>query len=261
MDVSETNTELSNKDKAIALLQSFETGDQTAVGYINPDKYIQHNLSVADGLEGFGAVLQNAPKGGFKANVVRAFQDGNYVFTHTVYDFFGPKVGFDIFKFEDGKITEHWDNLTPIAAPNKSGRTQTDGATEIKDLTKTKANKDIVRDFINWVLIEGHYDELGNYFNGNNYIQHNSNIPDGLNGLGKALQDMAQQGKPMIYEKNHLVLAEGNFVLTVSEGKVGNVPTSFYDLFRMENNLIVEHWDVIETILPEGERKNSNGKF
>jgi predicted SnoaL-like aldol condensation-catalyzing enzyme len=28
-------------------------------------------------------------------------------------------------------------------------------------------------------------------------------------------------------------------------------PTSFYDLFRVENGKIAEHWGVMETILPE----------
>ena len=55
---AETTMELSNKEKAAALLTSLETGDQSAVGYINASNYKQHNLAVADGLEGFGAVLQ-----------------------------------------------------------------------------------------------------------------------------------------------------------------------------------------------------------
>jgi len=65
----------------------------------------------------------------------------------------------------------------------------------------------------------------------------------------------------MVYEKNHIVLGEGNFVLAVSEGQFGGEHTSFYDLFRLENGKIVEHWDIIETILPETEHKNTNGKF
>ncbi|WP_298485816.1 hypothetical protein [uncultured Maribacter sp.] len=55
------NVTLSNKDKVVALLNSFNTGDYTPVSYINPKKYIQHNLGVADGLEGFGALMQHAP--------------------------------------------------------------------------------------------------------------------------------------------------------------------------------------------------------
>ncbi len=254
-------SELSNKEKAVALLTSLETGDQTPVGYINPQKYIQHNLMVGDGLAGFGAVLQNAPEGGFKANVVRSFEDGEFVFTHTIYDFFGPKIGFDIFRFEKGKIVEHWDNLTEITPANPSGRTQTDGSVEIKDLTKTKANKALVEDFVKTILVKGEFDKLGNFFDGDNYMQHNPMIADGVSGLGKALEQMAKQGITMVYEKNHLIVGEGNYVLAVSEGKFGGKHTSYYDLFRIENGKIAEHWDVMETILPKESWKNENGKF
>ena len=72
----------------------------------------------------------------------------------------------------------------------------------------------------------------------------------------------AENGLVMEFEKTHKILAEGNFVLTISEGKFGKgEPTSFYDLFRLEDGKIVEHWDVIEIIIPEAARKNTNGKF
>lgn len=257
----ELKTELTNKAKASALLKSLETGDQTPVSYINPQMYIQHNLLVADGLKGFGEVLQHAPKGGFKANVVRSFQDGDYTFSHTIYDFFGSKIGFDIFRFEDGKIVEHWDNLSEIAAANPSNRTQTDGTTKLTDLDKTIENKALVKDFINTVLVSSKFDKLGNYLNGNDYIQHNSMISDGISGLEKALEEMAKNGITIEYEKIHIILGEGNFVLSVGEGKFAGNHTSFYDLFRIENGKIAEHWDVIETILPTEEHKNENGKF
>ncbi|MCY1041606.1 nuclear transport factor 2 family protein [Corallococcus sp. bb12-1] len=67
----------------------------------------QHNLGAADGLAGFGALLQALPKGSARVNTMRVFQDGDFVFAHTDYDFFGPKIGFDLFRFEDGKIVEH----------------------------------------------------------------------------------------------------------------------------------------------------------
>jgi len=71
--VKEVNMNLSNKEKVVALLTSIETGDQQPVSYINPDKYIQHNLMVGDGLAGFGEVLKQLPEGSAKAKVVRAF--------------------------------------------------------------------------------------------------------------------------------------------------------------------------------------------
>ncbi len=253
---------LSNKEKAVALLNSIQTGDQTAVSYVHPTRYTQHNLSVGDGLAGFGAVLQALPKGSAKVNVVRSFQDGDYVFTHTDYNFFGPKIGFDVFRFEDGLIVEHWDNLTEKAtAPNPSGHTQLDGPTTIQDLDKTQSNKALVQSFIQTILAKGEMDKIGNYIDGNNYIQHNTAIADGLSGLSQALEAMAKQDITMAYTTIHKVLGEGNFVLSISEGTFANQPTSFYDLFRVQEGKIVEHWDVIETIIPKDEWKNTNGKF
>lgn len=256
------DAELTKKEKSVALLNSFNTGDQTPISYINPQKYIQHNLGVEDGLAGFGAVMQHAPPGGFKANVVRAFEDGDFVFTHTIYDFYGPKIGFDIFRFENDLIVEHWDNLLEVQAPNPSGRTQTDGATEIKDIGKTESNKKLVKNFITDVLLNHQNDKIASYINPTKYIQHNPAVADGLEGFGAAMKYFAENGLVMEYDKLHMVLGEGNFVLSVSEGKFGKGDhTAFYDLFRIENGLIVEHWDVINTIPPKSEWKNNNGKF
>lgn len=253
---------MSNKEKVVQLLNSFNTGDQTPISYINPEKYIQHNLAVADGLAGFGEVMKNAPEGGFKANVIRAFEDDNYVITHTEYDFFGPKAGFDVFRFEDGKIVEHWDNLAEVTPPNPSGRTQFDGSLEIVDIEKTALNKELVSNFVTEVLLNGKMDNLTSLVNPEKYLQHNSAVADGLDGLGAALQYFAENGLVMEYDKVHKILGEGNFVLTMSEGRFGQGEhVAFYDLFRVEDGLIVEHWDIIQSIPPEVEWKNTNGKF
>lgn len=252
----------SNKHKVVELLKSIETGDVTPITYINPKKYIQHNLSVDDGLEGFGALLAKLPEGSAKVSTVRVLKDGDYVVAHTEYDFFGPKIGFDIFRFENGLIVEHWDNLQDKPTKlNPSNRSMIDGETELKDIEKTEKNKDLVENFVNDILVNGRMEKLANYFDGDNYIQHNPNIADGLSGLGEALTEMASKGISMRYEKIHFVLGEGNFVLVVSEGWLANQHTSFYDLFRVEHGKIAEHWDTIEAITPESERKNSNGKF
>lgn len=261
MDTITVSKEISNADKVIALLKSIETGDSIPVSYINPDKYIQHNLGVADGLAGFGALLQQLPPNSAKANTVRAFQDGDYVFAHTEYNFFGPKIGFDIFRFENGKIVEHWDNLQETAKPNPSGHTMIDGSTELKELDKTESNKRLVRNFVDDILVNGKMDKLAGYFDGDNYIQHNPLIPDQLSGLGKALGEWAKQGITMKYDTIHKVFGQGNFVLVVSEGHLAGKHSSFYDLFRVQNGKIAEHWDVIETIPTKEQWKNNNGKF
>jgi predicted SnoaL-like aldol condensation-catalyzing enzyme len=241
--LSETKklVKMENRQKVVELLKSIETGASEPVAYINPNKYIQHNLAVGDGLAGFGAVLQALPKGSAKANTYRAFQDGDFVFAHTEYNFFGPKIGFDIFRFEDGKIVL--------------------GTADIKDLDKTQANKTLVGNFVDDILVNGKMEKLQSYFSGDNYQQHNPSIGDGLSGLGKALGEWAKQGITMKYDKVHKVLGEGNFVLVVSEGHLAGKHNSFYDLFRVENGKIAEHWDTIEEVPAKESWKNNNGKF
>ena len=187
---------------------------------------------------------------------------GDYVFAHTEYNFFGPKIGFDIFCYENNKIVEHWDNLqaTPPTA-NPSGHSMTDGPVVVADLDKTAANKALVEAFVEDILVNGRMEKLAGYFDGDHYIQHNPQIADTLSGLGAALQAMAKQGITMQYDRIHKVLGEGNFVLVTSEGQFAGKHTSFYDLFRVENGKIAEHWDTIETILPKDQWQNSNGKF
>jgi len=254
--------EQSQKQQVIGLLKSIETGDTAPVGVINPEKYIQHNLAAKDGLQGFGELMAQLPPNSARVNTVRVFQDGDHVFTHSEYDFFGPKIGFDIFRFEEGRIVEHWDNLqeTPVT-PNPSGHTMTDGPTEAEDLELTEQNKELVRQFVDDILVNGKLDKLVDYYHGDHYVQHNPQIADGLSGLGQALQFMAEHGISMKYDRIHKVLGEGNFVLVVSEGSFSEQPTSFYDLFRVENGKIAEHWDTLETIPPETAWQNQNGKF
>src|SRR4051812_18401156 len=100
MTMNQTTTLSREKEQVAALLKSIETGDAGPVAAINPEKYIQHNLAAADGLAGFGALMQLLPEGSARARTMRVFQDGDFVFAHTDYDFFGPKIGFDIFRFE-----------------------------------------------------------------------------------------------------------------------------------------------------------------
>jgi predicted SnoaL-like aldol condensation-catalyzing enzyme len=249
------------KQQVVDLLKSIETGVPERIAVINPQKYIQHNLAVADGLAGFGALLQQLPEGSVRVNTRRVLEDEAFVVAHTEYNFFGPKIGFDIFRFENGMIVEHWDNLQETAGPNPSGRSMTDGPTEVADPAETAANKTLARGFVTDILVNGQMEKLAGYFDGDTYAQHNPQIPDNLSGLGGALQAMAKQGLTMKYDRIHTVLGEGNFVLVVSEGTLAGKHSSFYDLFRVSKGKIAEHWDTIETIPAKADWKNQNGKF
>ena len=257
---------MTNTEKALALINTFATGDTEMAASLLAEGYIQHNLAYGTGRDAFVGSVSYLASAPFKTTVnnIRAFEDGDKVFLQTVYNFAGPgeQVAFDIFRFDnDGKIAEHWDNLAAKAEPNPSGRTQIDGEKEIKDIEKTEANRELVNNFLVDVMQGKNPEKTPDYFDGDSYLQHNTGIADGLSGLGAALGALAEQGIQMIYDTVHQVLAEGNFVLAVSEGTFGGAPTSYYDLWRIENGKIAEHWDVMETIADKETWANENGKF
>ena len=80
--------------------------------------------------------------------------------------------------------------------------------------------------------------------------------------MSSALSAQLKDGSFEIqYRKNHRLLAQGSFALSVSEGSLQGIHTSFYDLFRVSHGKIVEHWDTTEAIPARTEWKNDNGKF
>jgi Uncharacterized protein conserved in bacteria len=254
--------ELSNRDKAEVIQNSIETETLAEIGLISPTSYKQHNPNVATGLQAILGLHDQMPMEKVYTNVVRKFQDGDYGFVHVDYFLFEPTVAFDIHRFENGISVEHWDNLqTNPKKLNKSGRTMTDGKTKAKDHHKTEANKALVEEFVQNVLINGQIELVSNYFRGDELIQHNPHMGDGVQEFLNILNQWQEDGKPQIYSKIHKVLGEGNFVLVLSEGTFKGAHVAFYDLYRVEEDKIIEHWDVVETIPEAGKQKNDNGKF
>lgn len=257
---------MTNTHKALELINTFANGDTEKASSLLAEGYIQHNPAYGTGRNAFVSSVAYLASVPVKTTVnnIRAFEDGDKVFLQTVYNFsgVGEQVAFDIFRFdENGKIAEHWDNLAAKAKPNPSGRTQIDGAMKLKDLDKTEVNRKIVKNFLYDVMQGNRPEKTPDYFNGDAYIQHNTGIADGLSGLGAALTALAEQNIQMIYSTVHQVLAQGNYVLAVSEGTFGGSPTAYYDLWRVEDGKIAEHWDVMEAIADKSTWQNQNGKF
>jgi predicted SnoaL-like aldol condensation-catalyzing enzyme len=79
---------------------------EAAAKHFGP-RYIQHNPTAPDGIEGFKA----------KSEIKRAFAEGDYVILH-VHGVREPGERgvaiVDIFRLENGKIVEHWDVVQPI---------------------------------------------------------------------------------------------------------------------------------------------------
>jgi predicted SnoaL-like aldol condensation-catalyzing enzyme len=250
------------KNQVLELLKSFQTHDPAPLAFINPQKYIEHNLSVADGLAGLKARIETAPAGSLQVETLRIFEDGEFVFAQSIYRSGDcARVAFDIFRFEAGLIVEHWDNLqvqAPKASP--SGHSMIDGPTNASELDKTEANKRVMQKYMD-DLLAGRKETFPTFFAGVRYIQHNPWVGDDLTGLIAGLTALAKEGKAVKYDKVHRILGEGDFVLVVAEGHFGPALTSFYDLYRIDDGKLAEHWDTLEAIPPASEWKNANGKF
>ncbi|MEM7120111.1 MAG: nuclear transport factor 2 family protein [Pseudomonadota bacterium] len=249
------------KDQIRALLKSIETGDPGPIAVVNQERYIQHNPQTHKGSEGLEVLFERLSKTSPRVNVVRAFEDGDFVFGHTEYDFSRSNIGFEVFRFDGDRVVEHWDNIQQRQGPNPSGRTMVDGVIESTDRELTETNREIARAFVDEVLVHRQLDTLESYVNDGCLIQHDPHLADGAEALRAALETRSETGFAIQYDRIHRVLAEGSFVLTVSEGFRNGVHTSFYNLVRIEDGKVVEHWNTVEAIPPRSAWKNDNGKF
>lgn len=254
---------MSNKQTVGAFLGAVMQQDTAKMRELANADYIQHNPFIPTGLEPFIQLLPVLKQNGTTAENVRMFEDGNFVFMHNIWRNAKPfgadtMVAFDIIRIdENGKVAEHWDAMMAQTPPNPSGRTLTDGPVAAIDLDKTEANKAQVRKLFD-VLIHGTPEQAGAAVQANfapDYKQHNPAAADGLKGFMAAMPT-----EQWVFKKQHKVLGQGNFVLSVAEGTHKGKPVAFYDLLRLENGRIVEHWDVIQEIPTQG-LANNNGMF
>lgn len=249
------------KSRIRTLLEGIQTGDPAAVEVIHPETYIQHNPQTHTGREGLAALFKRLAASSPRVRLVRVFADGDYVFAHTEYDFSTRRIGFEVFRFEGEYAVEHWDNIQPRVGPNPSGRSMVDGETAVVDRGRTEANRERAATFVREVLIARQFERMSEWFTNDALIQHNPELEDGRHAW-QAYHERQAAGSAVIeYARLHRVLADGNFVLAVSEGQRQGIHSALYDLFRLADGDIVEHWGTVEAVAPKSEWKHDHGKF
>jgi predicted SnoaL-like aldol condensation-catalyzing enzyme len=247
-----------------AMIDIFRKKDPTTVDRYFGESFMQHDPNLADGLAGmksFAAEVAGSPAADI--TIYRTLVDGDSVLLHSRYQgvgrYAGPVIAFDLFRFKDGKIVEHWGGQEPEAPPNRSGRTQVGGPTEVLDREKTEANRTLVRAYRETVMVALRFDRIEEFVSAA-LVQHASQIGDGIARLRERIASVAKEGG-QLYLTPRRYVAEGNFVLVLTEGDLPSGPTALYDLVRIENGKIVEHWDVLTPIPPRDQWKNANGPF
>lgn len=114
-----------NKQSAIAFYKTaYEGNPQAAINRYVGKEYIQHNPLVEDGKEGFIEYFQNMNKEYPDKSIefVRVIGEGDLVSLHTHQTWPGDEeyVTMDFFRFEDGKIVEHWDSIQQVPKEPKN---------------------------------------------------------------------------------------------------------------------------------------------
>ena len=164
---------INRKEKICSLLKAIETGDADAVAVVSTEKYIQPNPQTKEGGEGLAALFKRLSKTSPSVNIVRIFQDGDYVFGHTEYEFSTSRIGFEVFRFEGDLAIEHWDNIQSREGPNSFTHTMVDGSNTLYDLENTESNRALVQSFVNEVLVKRELHLIEGYIHSENYTEHN----------------------------------------------------------------------------------------
>lgn len=219
-----------------ALGELFQNRNLAAIDRYFAVSYRQHNPFVENGSEGLRAFAARAivDNPAFSAETSHFLADGELVAVRSRYTGFGPNahVGFDLFRIEGGAIAEHWDCLEEETAENRS-------AFEAPSITTTGdscANRALVESFVEQVLLARRYASFADF------------VADGPDTA--TLRKISAQDGNRRYERLHRVVADGELVLTQSEGSLDARPHALYDLFRVSGSKIATHWGVAQELIP-----------
>ena len=243
---------------------------EAADRYLAPD-YIQHNVTARTGRDAFKEIFsafmprQDEVPETIQNPVVTIIAEGDYVVMAFVNEYDEPdgngtytSTHFDMFRIENGMVAEHWDSvqLSPglnVPSPEEGGPLPIRGTQGLAQLDMLYnddpalfANKRLAFDM--WRHIpEAGREELAPLYLDPIYIQHNPNAATGRDGV---MEYFAQRPDSSIdsFLEDPLVaiVAEGDLVLQEERPHPDTGETyyvAWFDMFRMENGMIMEHWD------------------
>lgn len=210
--------------------------------------YIQHNPTVKQGRAGITEMINYLktlppPPAGAKSPIIRAIQEGDFVVTHLDIQFMGKHMAvIDFFKLKDGMLAEHWDAIQEIPDQNVAIVTATNGSSEINNNAVAIDSKYVVEQFYNAIINK----QTAAGFIHNNYMEHDPAVIKNDKGLINYLSD-----DPTRDIKLYRIIGEGDFVAVQSSFKRAGKQFALYEIFRIAEGKIAEHWSV-EQVTPDG---------
>ena len=92
-----------------------------------------------------------------------------------------------------------------------------------------------------------------------NYIQHSAHIAPGREGLFNLIKSTP----PTLKYEPGLIVAEGDFAIVHGRFSGFGLPVNWIaaDILRIEDGILVEHWDVIQDEATQEQSKSGNPMF
>jgi predicted SnoaL-like aldol condensation-catalyzing enzyme/ketosteroid isomerase-like protein len=124
--------------------------------------------------------------------------------------------------------------------------------------TLAERNKQMVLEAFDTLFNRKDY-ERASAFWAPGYIQHNPHFPDGRDGLFGAIKALPATAR---YE-HQLAVAEGDYVMLHGRYSDNGQPANWMavDVCRIEDGVLVEHWDVIQDEATKAESINGHPMF
>lgn len=127
--------------------------------------------------------------------------------------------------------------------------------------TKQEANKKLVLEFYDLAFNKHKPTEAAKKYIGDKYIQHNPFVPNGPEAFYTYFEGHFKKNPESraVFKRS---AADGDLVFLHLNSKLNDKDpgSAIVDIFRVENNKIVEHWDVIQEV-PTKDLGNSNTMF
>lgn len=214
---------------AKAIDELFIQKDITAVDRYWSDPYYQHNPIAKSGVATFKSLMGSVvSSSSFSYQRYIALAECDLGVVYGRYSQTGAI--FDMFRVRDGKIMEHWDSDSNSSA----------GAITVPALNESAPRAEsraLFLDFAAKVLVGGDRTQASTFLSAS-YSEHH-----GSGGTGPSALTSWLTSENVTYVKVHHLIADGNYVFALSEGKRGSTAFGFYDLFRVDGGKLVEHWD------------------
>ncbi|MCB0405236.1 MAG: nuclear transport factor 2 family protein [Bdellovibrionales bacterium] len=220
---------MTNKEKARAYFGAVNRYDTAVIKEMVEETYVQHNPNVPTGRAAFLSLIPKLKEAKTKIENLRMIADGPFVAMQHRWTNAWPlgaekMLAFHIIRFnEDGLIAEHWSALTKAVIPSASGWQMPSGNAFSVDFNSTEKNK---KKAVEWFWEK----------------------------------KWLPSDPELEYQEQHMVVGEGNLVLSVSEGQQACQPAALYDLLSFRGGNVAEHWRVVQ-LIPQGRTANDNSMF